>query len=73
MGLHAKLYSLDVPNKQSHIKVKGVKKHYAKKNVRHDDFLAALRQNKSYVYDVDIERFIYKFEHDVLQQNRLQI
>ena len=48
MGLHAKLYSLDVPNKQSHIKVKGVKKHYVKKNVRHDEFLAVLRQNKTH-------------------------
>jgi len=46
VGLRATLYSPDVLNKQSHIKVKGVKKHYVKKNVRHDNFLAVLRQNR---------------------------
>jgi len=49
VGLRAKLYSLDVPNKQNHIKIKGVKKHYVKKNVRHDDFLAVLMQNKTHI------------------------
>ena len=48
VGLRAKMYSLHVPSTQSHIKVKGIKKHFVKKNVRHNDFLAVLKQKKSH-------------------------
>ena len=49
VGLRAKMYSLDVPNneKQSKIRVKGIKKSYVKKKVRHDQFLIVLTTHKS--------------------------
>ena len=49
VGLRAKMYSLDVPNeqKQSKIRVKGIKKSYVRKNVRHQQFLAALQCHKT--------------------------
>jgi len=45
VGLRAKMYSLHVPAapKKSFIKVKGVQKHYVRKNVRHNNFLDVLR------------------------------
>jgi len=48
VGLRAKMYSLDVPNqtKQSKIRVKGVKKSYVKKHVRHQQFLDVLKTKK---------------------------
>jgi len=48
VGLRAKMYSLHVPSALCHVKVKGIKKHFVKKNVRHNDFLAVLKQNKSH-------------------------
>ena len=49
VGLRAKMYSLSVPNneKQSKIRVKGIKKSYLKKKVRHDQFLDVLTTHKS--------------------------
>jgi len=46
VGLRAKMYSLHVPSapKKSFIKVKGVQKHYVRKNVRHSNFLNVLRK-----------------------------
>ena len=50
IGLRAKMYSLFVPNntKKCQRKVKGVQKHYVKKNVRHENFLEVLRRTKSH-------------------------
>ena len=45
VGLRAKMYSLDC-GKKSQKKAKGVKKHYVKKNVHHQDFLAVLKREK---------------------------
>jgi len=47
VGLKAKMYSLDVCPKKSHTKVKGIKKRFVQKNVRHSDFVAVLRQNQT--------------------------
>ena len=41
-GLRAKMYSLHAPTKPF-IKVKGVQKHYVRKNVRHENFVEVLR------------------------------
>ena len=48
VGLRAKVYSLDVPKrrKQSKIRVKGIKKSYVKKHVRHEQFLKVLHAQK---------------------------
>ena len=45
VGLRAKMYSLIVPEKPKHdkIRVKGIKRAYVKKNVRHQQFLQTLR------------------------------
>jgi len=45
VGLRAKMYSLDVPNfaKHSKIRVKGMKKSYVRKHVRHQQFLHVLK------------------------------
>ena len=45
VGLRAKMYSLDVPNfaKHSKICVKGIKKSYVRKHVRHQQFLHVLK------------------------------
>ena len=48
VGLKAKMYSLDVCPKKSHIKVKGIKKRYVKKNVRHSDFVAVLQRKQTH-------------------------
>ena len=45
VGLRAKMYSLSCGNK-SQKKVKGIKKNYVKKNVRHDSFLRVLKNTK---------------------------
>jgi len=42
VGLRAKMYSLRTP-KKSFTKVKGVQKHYVRKNVRHQNFVDVLR------------------------------
>jgi len=49
VGLRAKMYSLDVPTnpKESKIRVKGVKKSYIKRKVRHKQFLNVLKTLKS--------------------------
>ena len=39
--------SLDVCPKKSHIKVKGIKKRFVKKNVRHSDFVAVLQRQQT--------------------------
>jgi len=43
VGLRAKMYSLHVPNKQTKIREKGIKKSYIKKHVRHQQFLHVLQ------------------------------
>jgi len=48
VGLKAKMYSLDVCPKKSHIKVKGIKKRFVKKNVRHSDFVAVLQRQQTH-------------------------
>ena len=45
VGLRPKMYSLDC-GEMSQKKVKGVKKHYVKKNVVHKDFLTVLKREK---------------------------
>jgi len=49
VGLRAKMYLLNVPSneKQSKIRVKGIKKSFVKKKVRHDQFLNVLTTHKS--------------------------
>jgi len=37
------MYSLHVPNKQTKIRAKGIKKSYIKKHVRHEQFLHVLQ------------------------------
>ena len=48
VGLRAKMYSLDVPAnpKQSKIRVKGIKKSYIKRKVRHEQFVNVLKSLK---------------------------
>ena len=46
VGLRAKMYSLSSGNK-SQTKVKGIKKNYVKKNVRHESFLKVLHNTSS--------------------------
>ena len=45
VGLRAKMYSLSVPGKPKHdkIRVKGIKRSYVSQNVRHQQFLQTLR------------------------------
>jgi len=43
VGLRAKMYSLYVPNEQSKIRAKGIKKSYIKKHVHHQQFLDILQ------------------------------
>ena len=48
VGLKAKMYSLDVCPKKSHLKVKGIKKRFVRENVRHSDFVSVLRRQQTY-------------------------
>jgi len=43
VGLRAKMYSLYVPNSQTKIRAKGIKKSYIKKHARHQQFLNVLQ------------------------------
>jgi len=43
VGLRAKMYSLHVPNYQTKIRAKGIKKSYIKKHVRHQQVLNVLQ------------------------------
>jgi len=46
VGLRAKMYNLHVPNKQTKIRAKGIKKSYIKKHVRHQQFLDVLQSKQ---------------------------
>ena len=62
VGLRAKMYSLSCGNK-SQRKVKGMKKNYVKKHVRHQSFLNVIR-NPALVTDATFRLFQSR-NHDV--------
>jgi len=73
VGLRAKMYSLRVPGEESKSfkKAKGIRKHYVKKKVQHEQFLDALRKTKkdrrkiSHV-EVDQPRLAYRGDDEIM-------
>jgi len=59
VGLHAKMYNLDVPNfaKHSKIRVKGIKKSYVQKHVHHRQFpnIEQSDNNRQQILNISVE------------------